>query len=121
MAYKFIKYLASREAYLQMNKLNYAVPGMMSLITEKEFADPKTYNGSRSLDAASAQTFFETAKVARINNAARLSSNKWISAFESKLELLFTGDIETVDDFLNSVRGEVNSAIKSSDPQLFKK
>lgn len=121
MAYKFIKYLASREAYLQMNKLNYAVPGMMSLITEKEFADPKTYNGSRSLDAASAQTFFKTAKVARINNAARFSSNKWISAFESKLELLFTGDIETVDDFLNSVRGEVNSAIKSSDPQLFKK
>ena len=43
-----------------------------------------------------------------------------MDAFESKLELLFTGDIESVDDFLNSVRGEVNAALKGSDPQLFK-
>ena len=120
MAYKFIKFLASEEAYLEMNTLNYAVPGMKSLITRNEFADPKTYNKSRSLDGLSAQTFFNAARVARIINAARFSSNKWISAFESKLELLFTGDIETVDDFLNSVRGEVNSALKSSDPQLYR-
>ena len=121
MAYKFIKYLASPEAYRIMNRLNYAVPGRKSLITEKEFADPKTYNGSRSLDAASAKVFFETAKKARINNASRFTTQKWIDAFEKKLELLFTGDIETVSEFLNSVRGEVNAAIKSSDPQLFNK
>ena len=121
MAYEFIKYLASPEAYRIMNKLNYAVPGRKSLITEKEFADPKTHNGSRSLDAKSAQVFFETAKKAIINNAARFTTQKWIDAFERKLELLFTGDIETVSDFLNSVRGEVNAAIKGSDPQLFNK
>ena len=120
MAYKFIKYLSSPEAYRIMNQLNYAVPGRKSLITEPKFADPKNNNGSRSLDAASAAVFFETAKTARINNASRFTTQRWIDAFESKLELLFTGDIESVDDFLNSVRGEVNAALKGSDPQLFK-
>lgn len=120
MAYKLIKFLASREAYLIMNQQNYAVPGMKSLITEPAFADPKNNNGSRCLDAKSAKTFFDLAKTAHINNASRFTTNRWINAFENKLELLFTGDIETVDDFLNSVRNEVNSAIKSSDPWLFR-
>lgn len=104
-----------------MNKLNYAVPGMKTLVTEKEFADPKTYNNSRSFDAKSAATFFTTAEKAKINNASRFTTNRWIDAFEKKLELLFTGDIETVDEFLLSVRNEVNSALKNSDPQLFSK
>ncbi|MBO4541094.1 MAG: sugar ABC transporter substrate-binding protein [Bacilli bacterium] len=120
MAYKLIKYLSSRDAYLIMNRLNYAVPGMKSLINEPAYADPKTYNGSRCLDALSAKTFFDVAANARINNASRFTTNRWIKAFEDKLELLFTGDIETVEDFLNSVRGEVNAALKSSDPWLFK-
>ncbi|MBP5216854.1 MAG: extracellular solute-binding protein, partial [Bacilli bacterium] len=119
MAYKLIKYLSSRDAYLIMNRQNYAVPGMKSLIDEPTFADPKNNNGSRCLDALSAKTFFETAKNARINNASRFTTNRWIKAFEDKLELLFTGDILTVEDFLNSVRGEVNAAIKASDPWLF--
>lgn len=121
MAYKFIKFLSSEKAYRIMNKLNYAVPGMKTLVTEKEFADPKTYNNSRSFDAKSAATFFTTAEKAKINNASRFTTNRWIDAFEKKLELLFTGDIETVDEFLLSVRNEVNSALKNSDPQLFSK
>ena len=121
MAYEFIKYLASPEAYRLMNELNYAVPGRKSLITEAKFADPKNNNHSRCLDSASAQTFFKTAETARVNNASRFTTQRWIDAFENKLELLFTGDIESVDDFLKSVRGEVNAALKGSDPQLFKK
>ncbi|MDY2888877.1 MAG: sugar ABC transporter substrate-binding protein [Candidatus Caccosoma sp.] len=121
MAYKFIKFLSSEKAYRLMNKLNYAVPGMKKLVTENEFADPKTYNNSRQLDAKSAKTFFKAAENARVNNASRFTTNRWIDAFEKKLELLFTGDIETVDEFLLSVRNEVNSALKSSDPQLFNK
>lgn len=121
MAYQFIKFLSSEQAYRIMNELNYAVPGMKTLITENEFADPMTYNHSRKLDAKSASTFFRAAETAKINNASRFTTNRWIDAFEKKLELLFTGDIETVDEFLLSVRGEVNSALRSSDPQLFRK
>jgi len=120
MAYKLIKFLASREAYLIMNELNYAVPGLKSLCKEPEFADPKTNNGSRRLDAKSAQTFFNLAENARLNNAARFTTNKWITIFEDSLELYFTGEYESVEEFLNTVKPQVDAALKQSDPQLFR-
>ena len=61
------------------------------------------------------------AKTARINNAARFTSSNWIDSFESKLSLYFTGEIATYDDLMKSVSGQVNAAIKKSDPQLFTK
>lgn len=117
MAWKLIQYLTSAEGYRVMNKLNYNVPGRMSLITEEEFANPQI-NGS-ILDAASAKVFFDMAKTARINNAARFTSSNWIDSFESKLSLYFTNEIATYDDLMKSVSGQVNAAIKKSDPQLF--
>lgn len=117
MAWKFIKYLASPEGYRVMNRLNYAVPGRMSLITETEYADPST-NGSK-LNAASAKVFFDLAKVARINNSARYSSPKWIDEFEQRLDLYFTDTYKTVDELMDRARQAVNSSIRSSDPNLF--
>jgi multiple sugar transport system substrate-binding protein len=118
MAWEFIKFLTSVEGYRIMNKLNYAVPGRKSLTIEKEFADPKNYNHSK-LDKDSAKIFFDLAEVSKINNSSRFTSPRWIEAFEDKLSLLFTGDIATVDEFLASVKNEVNAAIRNSDPQLF--
>ena len=102
-----------------MNELNYNVPGRMSLITEEAFANPQT-NGS-VLDEASAKVFFNMAKTARINNAARLTSSNWIETFESKLSLYFTGEIATYEALMSGVSKQVNASIKKSDPQLFNK
>lgn len=117
MAWKFIKFLTSEEGYRIMNELNYAVPGRMSLVTEPEFADPST-NGSK-LDAASAAVFFNLAKTARVNNSARYSSPRWIEEFEERLDLYFTGDYDSVDTLMSRAERAVNSALESSDPQLF--
>lgn len=117
MAWKLIKFLTSAEGYRIMNELNYNVPGRKPLITETAFADPTT-NNSR-LDAKSAGIFFKTAENARSNNGARLSSSNWITAFEDKLGLYFTGEIDTFDQLMKSVKNQVNASIKKSDPQLF--
>ncbi len=119
MAWKLIQYLTSLEGYRVMNELNYNVPGRMSLITEEAFANPQT-NGS-VLDEASAKVFFNMAKTARINNAARLTSSNWIETFESKLSLYFTGEIATYEALMSGVSKQVNASIKKSDPQLFNK
>lgn len=116
MAYKFIKYLSSPEAYRIMNELNYAVPGRMSLCEEDEFKNPR----NTRLDSLSAQMFFNLARNARLNNASRFSNNRWITAFENKLERYFVGDYESVDEFLLDTRNDVQSALKSSDPYLFR-
>lgn len=63
--------------------------------------------------------FFKTAENARSNNGARLSSSNWITAFEDKLGLYFTGEIDTFDQLMKSVKNQVNASIKKSDPQLF--
>ena len=118
MAWQLIKFLTSAEGYRIMNRLNYNVPGRMSLVTEPAFANPVS-NGSR-LDADSAQIFFETARKARINNASRFSSPNWINIFEEKLGLYFTDEIKTYEELMGSVKNQVNSAIRNSDPQLFR-
>ncbi len=115
MAWKFIKFLTSKEGYRILQKLNYAVPGRQSLIEEDMFKNP---SGSK-LDAESAQIFFNLAKVARVNNSARYSSPKWIEDFEQKLDLYFTNDIKTVDELMSKTERAVNNALLKSDPQLF--
>lgn len=115
MAWKFIKYLTSKEGYRVLQQLNYAVPGRQSLIEEEAFKNPS----SSKLDAKSAEIFFKLAKVARVNNAARYSSPKWIEDFEQKLDLYFTNDIKTVDELMTKTERAVNNALQQSDPQLF--
>ena len=117
MAWKLIKFLTSQEGYRIMNELNYAVPGRMSLITEEQFADPST-NGSK-LNKESASVFFNLAKTARVNNSARYSSPRWIEEFEERLDLYFTGDYASVEELMEKTERAVNSALQSSDPQLF--
>lgn len=117
MAWKLIKFLTSQEGYRIMNELNYAVPGRMSLITEEQFADPST-NGSK-LNEESASVFFNLAKTARVNNSARYSSPRWIEEFEERLDLYFTGDYASVEELMEKTERAVNSALQSSDPQLF--
>ena len=132
MAYKLIRYLASREGYRTMNTLNYAVPGIRDLKNENEFKDPMKYNSPYyggfgnvicNLDEKSASTFFDMADEARISNACRFTNDNWIVTFETGLNLFLqdTGKTRfpTSYDFLKSVYKSVNSAIKKSDPQLF--
>lgn len=122
MAWKFIQYLTSPDGYRQLNRLNFNVPGRMSLIEEDEFRDPKTYNSDEyptNLDEASAKLFFDMAKVARLNNDVRYTENNWKTLFENRLSMFFNDEIKTVDEFLDGVEAEVNAAIRQSDPWLF--
>lgn len=122
MAWKFIQYLTSADGYRQLNRLNFNVPGRMSLIEEDEFRDPKTYNSEEyptNLDEKSAKLFFDMAKVARRNNDVRYTQNNWKTLFENRLSMFFDDEIKTVDEFLNGVEAEVNAAIRKSDPGLF--
>lgn len=132
MAYKLIRYLASREGYRIMNQMNYAVPGIKDLKNEAKFKNPQANNSpydggfgnvTCNLNEKSAATFFEMADNARISNACRFTTANWITTFETGLNSFLQDTsktkYKTSADFLNSVRKSVNSAIKKSDPQLF--
>ena len=132
MAYKLIRYLASREGYRTMNKLNYAVPGIRDLKEEAEFKNPmknnSPYDGGFgnvicNLDEKSASTFFDMADNAKVANACRFTTDNWIVTFETGLNAFLQdtskSKYKTSYDFLKSVYKSVNAAIRKSDPQLF--
>lgn len=116
MAWKLIKFLASQEAYRVMNQMNYAVPARKSLLEEAEFKDP-TLLGSR-MTAADAETFFLAARNAKIAPHYYFVSNRWIEIIQQNVTVVLSGE-KTAAEFLKSIEGDVNLAIRASDPSLF--
>ncbi len=116
MAWKLIKYLASEKAYRTLNKLNYAVPAIKSLIDDPEFTTPVQ---GTPMTEADLKVFFDAAKTARRAHSDYFTSNRWIDLFNSKLDDMFLDGTMTAAQCIKDMEADINAAIKQSDPALF--
>ena len=119
MSWKVLKFLASKEAYRIMNKLNYAVPARKSLITEEEFKDPISAGVSKKMTAADAAVFFKIAENAHIHPAYYFTSNRWINILTQNETYIYSGE-KTAQQMLKDAEMDINAAIKAANPELFK-
>ena len=116
MAWEFVKFLGSETAYRILNKLNYAVPGIKSLIYDEEFLTPIA---NTTMTREDIELFFTTATNARRACGDYFTSNRWTDILTANLTGYYSGEYDTIDQCFKAMQTQVNAAIKKSDPSLF--